>query len=550
MEGYRLCKHCKKKKVIRDEISGNSVCESCGIEEEFDNYQTHFGGINGPQGTFVRIGSSVPNFGINSGDFSYKENKIYHAQKDIEDVTSKLGFSSVKSSEVKRMVEEITEGEFGIGIWFPILIGACSYIVMRKENLPLPMAEVASVIACDLHELGRMVVRVIDFLKLDLPEFDVVSLFERAIRTSPSFAEVSSEKIDKMVQQGRFLVQCLVKWFLTTGRQPIPVVAAVLVFVAELNQIDVQIEDIAKEIHAGVATSRRRHKELQETLVKVAQALPWGKNVTVKNIVKNAPFVIQYMEMKSRLKPGEKRKNVDEVGFDVDEMVGDCLRKETVYTTDDCCTENDSPYFEIEDRNGNSNGSLSDLDMLKISQECLSKIYTKFSNGSALVKSMDERDEGRSRKRRKGLGLQEYKDWWKGNSDLSKKLSLQQVLDKNVGYSGLPPSFVAGNLACKRRREKIKAAKLRIDEIMQPAKTVSSEKKEKHLSECLQSTKETLQGVKGGNIDWEDCIIELLLLHQVKEDEIEQGNYNRLLDLYVFDSVSAGEMFGHGRRQG
>jgi transcription factor IIIB subunit 2 len=31
-------------------------------------------------------------------------------------------------------------------------------------------------------------------------------------------------------------------------------------------------------------------------------------------------------------------------------------------------------------------------------------------------------------------------------------------------------------------------------------------------------------------IDWEDCIIELLLLHGANEAEIEQGQYKRLLD--------------------
>jgi transcription factor IIIB subunit 2 len=37
-------------------------------------------------------------------------------------------------------------------------------------------------------------------------------------------------------------------------------------------------------------------------------------------------------------------------------------------------------------------------------------------------------------------------------------------------------------------------------------------------------------------IDWEDCVIELLLLHGANEAEIEQGHYKRLLDLHVFTS--------------
>jgi transcription factor IIIB subunit 2 len=44
------------------------------------------------------------------------------------------------------------------------------------------------------------------------------------------------------------------------------------------------------------------------------------------------------------------------------------------------------------------------------------------------------------------------------------------------------------------------------------------------------------------SIDWEDCIIELLLLHGANEAEIEQGQYRRLLELHVFSAVSGGRL--------
>ncbi|KAK8462631.1 hypothetical protein SEVIR_1G238620v4 [Setaria viridis] len=43
-------------------------------------------------------------------------------------------------------------------------------------------------------------------------------------------------------------------------------------------------------------------------------------------------------------------------------------------------------------------------------------------------------------------------------------------------------------------------------------------------------------------IDWEDCIIELLLLHGANEAEIEQGQYRRLLELHVFSALSGGKL--------
>ncbi|KAM2010441.1 hypothetical protein EV2_005043 [Malus domestica] len=41
---------------------------------------------------------------------------------------------------------------------------------------------------------------------------------------------------------------------------------------------------------------------------------------------------------------------------------------------------------------------------------------------------------------------------------------------------------------------------------------------------------------RGRGIDWEDLIIETLLLHRVKEEEIEKGRYDVLLEPYVFNS--------------
>ncbi|KAA8519671.1 hypothetical protein F0562_013884 [Nyssa sinensis] len=285
MESSRPCKSCGKSALVSDDITGNLVCALCGIVQNFENFQAHFGGISGPTGTFVRVGTS------GTGNvYNYKQRKIYEAQKIIDDLMYKLGFSACRSNEVKIMAETITEGEYGQGDWFPIFIGACAYVVMRKDNKSLPIVDVAALIGCDIHELGRMVAWVVNFLELKLSEFDIVNSFERSIRTCPSFSAVSDDKLERMLKQWIFIVHCLVKWFLT--RRPLPVVAAVLVFVAQLNQVEVRIEDVAKELHVAVSTSRLRYKELLESLVKVAQVLPLGKDITVKNIVKNAPFVL------------------------------------------------------------------------------------------------------------------------------------------------------------------------------------------------------------------------------------------------------------------
>lgn len=511
MASSRSCDNCGKTCLVRDDVSGDLICSSCGVVQEYDQFEAHIGGINGPQGTYIRVGTA----GIGTV-YSYKERKLFGAQSLIDELTSRLGLSS-KSSDIRAMISTITEGEFGLGDWFQVLIGACAYIVMRKDNRPLSMAEVAWAVGCDVYELGKMIQRVIDFMDLkkhDFPEFDIVHSLERALKNSPSFTRIEGSTVDRMRKQGIFLIQCAVKWFLSTGRRPLPLVVAVLVLVAELNQVEVRIDELAQEVHATVSTSRRRYKELLETLVEVAQVLPWGKDITIKNIVKNASLVIQYMEKKAMSKPIDKREKLDHPKFNLAEAVSECLQ------------EDDGYEYRTEEAN-----------KLHISPECLSVLHKKSLNKPDGTKVLKGREETHRREKLQIDDLHECSEWWNGQTELSKKLLLKQVLEIDVGLETMPPSFMSGCLKNNMRREKINAAKARINRIMHPLNADQSGSANlSPLGETCYGKKRKRKGTLVDGVDWEDLIIETLLLHHVKEEEIEKGHYNTLLDLYVFNS--------------
>ncbi|CAI8590349.1 unnamed protein product [Vicia faba] len=525
------CTNCSGTSLFRDDDTGGLFCSSCGAVQPFDQYESFFNGINGPQGTFVHIGTS------GSGNiYSYKERKLFAARNSIEEFTNRLGLSS-KTMEIKTMISDITEGEFGQGNWFQVLIGACCYVVMRKGGRSLPMAEIANALDCDVYELGKMIVRVIDFLDLrgnEFPEFDIVYSLERTINSSCCFDDVDRSLVDKMKKQGVFLLQCAVKLFLSTGRRPLPLVVAILVLVAEINQVEILIEDLAKEVHVVVSTCRTRYKELLETLVNVAQVLPWGKDITKKNIVKNAPIVIQYMEKKSMSKPVEKRKDVDQTRFDLEDVVAECLAQENGYEygVEGLVSQKDSQYLSLQgnaDREG-----IRDVDMLQISPECLSLMYEKFLNDNR--GAMLSRSANVQKRRRVEFDFHECREWWDGESELSRKVILRKLLEKDIGAEIMPPSFVNGQLKCKIRRERIKAARKRIKRITHPLHADLDETVTPGIldSTCTEKRKKR-RGVVVDGIDWEDLIIETLILHQVKEEEIEKGHYNTLLGLHVFN---------------
>ncbi|KAE8722305.1 heavy metal-associated isoprenylated plant protein 26-like [Hibiscus syriacus] len=365
---------CGSRSTLRDDLTDNLVCVNCYAVLDFDNYDAQIGGINGPTGTNIHIG-----YAGTGSLYSYKDKKLFVAKALIHEYTTSLKISN-SESEVTSMIDEITDGEFGDGDWFHVLIGACSYVVMRRDKKFLPAAEVAEVVDCDVYELGRMIDHVVKIMKLSLPEVSIAGLFERELNNYMDFNDVDENKKERMRKQGIFLVNCAVKWFLTTGRRPLPAVAAVMAFLAELNGVDgLKIEDAAKNVRAMVSTTKSRYKELLAALVNVAQVLPWGKDVTVKNVVKYAPFVIRYMELKSMELPGGGGEVVE--NFDIDDVVHECLQKVAAYGDDEKFFNGDWRYFEGGNTSGFTRSSNDNYgDNLKLSHECLTLIYTTFVN--------------------------------------------------------------------------------------------------------------------------------------------------------------------------
>ncbi|GAB4831402.1 hypothetical protein Ancab_005413 [Ancistrocladus abbreviatus] len=324
--------------------------------------------VCGPQGTFVYLGTA------SSGtDYSYKGGKLFQSSNIIDAITYWLNLTDACKEEVKHIIDEVTE--------------------------------------------GKMVSRVVELWGLELPEFDITGMMERTIKSFSQFNGFDKDELALMIKQGNFMLQCAINWFLTIGRRLGPIRAAILAFVAELNGIKVKIEDIAVELSMVFHICKKRHNELLETLVKVAQKLPCGKEVNAKNILKNAHFVIQYMEMKSMAKTGVKMMGCKSGGLYLDDAIRKCFTREVEYGIGAVTIENDLQYYpggvenEIDD---SRMSSVNELENLKISPETLASLHQKFKTDVSdlmLVKVGENNvpsslSSGHS-------GIQPY-DWWSG----------------------------------------------------------------------------------------------------------------------------------------
>ena len=109
------------------------------------------------------------------------------------------------------------------------------------------------------------------------------------------------------------------------------------------------------------------------------------------------------------------------------------------------------------------------LDKFNISPECLKMIYSKCMEEVSDFRSTSEFGKENRKRRKRHDNYLDCTDWWKGKSELSKKLSLKKILEKDVGMDVMPPAFVNGCLTYQTRRDKIEAAKARIKNIMFPS---------------------------------------------------------------------------------
>jgi len=200
-----------------------------------------------------------------------------------------------------------------------------------------------------------------------------------------------------------------------------------------------------------------------------------------------------------------------------------------------------------------------------ISEKGLSDAYQNVLNRLAQLQKLGKVGKGTDRRKRLKGGLELEPCMDTVNNGWRKDMLLEDVVDIDVGYDAPPPSFTAGLELQKQRRARIEAAKQRIDATRKApaapaAKANNSEdvvrkkltmknrggKKKDDIDHILPS--DNMTGCSGArkkrrrgscdSIDWEDCIIELLLLHGANEAEIEQGQYRRLLELHVFSAVS------------
>ncbi|KAG0591148.1 hypothetical protein KC19_1G153700 [Ceratodon purpureus] len=511
------CEACGVGTVVMDTVYGIMACDSCG--RVFDDVETFLGAhhqaghVMERGGTFVKSTDTGALAACGLGGSLFRTaNRENVNRRDVMNKMKEIGailrVPHEKVEDVKFMLERLLEGEWGQGRWIEVLVGACIYVAIRQSRLPLTLVEVASSVDCGIVELGRMYRRVLESLELELPETDPFVFMERAISSLALSKGIDRDLTRVMSKQGSLLLECSQQWFIITGRRPLPVVAAVLALVAEANQIKFDFDDVVREVYSHPRTSRMRLTELKEALVGVGQKLPWGKDITVKTLDKHLPFLLKFLE--SDMKRAKKKSC----------SVSLLPLPQRQHTRSPTKLESSYAQKGVESHKSNMQPSASD---------CISSAKGTSATG-----------------RQSGLFLEDGR---------SVELKLVEALKrKEVEWQAWPKSFLVGADAHCRRRGKIRAAMerirlakqgllLRVDN-NQPKSSLPVPSSDSKLRDAERSRAKrrkvdsglSLQKIKR-ELDWEDLVIEYLLLRGVNHTQLEDGYYKAALGVHHMQST-------------
>lgn len=206
-------------------------------------------------------------------------------------------FADVKGLTLKAVGSEITKQKK-----VDVTIAVCTYIACRRAHIPVQLLDVADVISMNVFKLGSQYKKISQRLNIKLEVQDPAILAEKVI----SEMNESLEKLDqiakmKLMNRTIELVRVACKEWLDTGRKPISIVAAAVKIVVTCEDINLNINEMAKALGVGSLSIRDRHRELQNLLLKLASNLPWAKEITKKTLPQYLPFILEYLQSLRKL---------------------------------------------------------------------------------------------------------------------------------------------------------------------------------------------------------------------------------------------------------
>lgn len=323
------CPNCGRDAIKLEPALGSEICQSCGAVYRASVLQTTLNWTEdgAADGTFLQDGAhvgahlaaaraqmvSMPGAShVTRHMFRDREStNLYHIAKSVEHTGALLKLNKDIIAEVKDLVTRASDGKWGQGLWTSQLTGACVYSVCRQNNLPVSMREVAEACSVNVFTLGRVFHKLQELHGLKMPPLDPENYVARAVAALPELTQISNKNSNVQPQRGsmtrsvmmaptvrdaKVLLQFAFSRGLLIGRDPIVIVAAVVIVVARLHGVRISVEKAAAASRVQSVSVRKRLKELLGEIISFAKKFPWGEDMSIKRLDDYLPIAFKFIQ--------------------------------------------------------------------------------------------------------------------------------------------------------------------------------------------------------------------------------------------------------------
>lgn len=265
-----ICPTCSCTEIDVVDVSGDSVCVSCGTILEENNivssveFQESGGGAHSVVGQFVaatasksygNVGTSGRCYGLES-----RATTLANGKKKIRQIAGMLRLGDHYVDSAFRLFALALQRNFTHGRKTQTVIAACLYVVCRRERSPHLLIDFSDKLQINVYVLGGVFLKFCKLLQIHLPLIDP-SLYIHRFASQLNFAG----KTHSIATTALRLVATMKRDWIEAGRRPSGICGAALLIAARSQSVMCSLYDVMDVVNIGERTLKQRLYEFSLT---------------------------------------------------------------------------------------------------------------------------------------------------------------------------------------------------------------------------------------------------------------------------------------------
>lgn len=182
----------------------------------------------------------------------------YYIRNTISSICAKLGLGTDHIECAFRWYKLCLQYSLSKGKSILYTLSACVYITCRQESTPHLLIDFSNALRIDMFKVGKVFLKLRALLGVDVPLIDPSLYMHRFV------SQLKFQNREILTFSTRLVARMKKDWILT-GRRPNNSCGAALLISSRIFNEERDIGDIAKAVHASVATITKRLFEIAET---------------------------------------------------------------------------------------------------------------------------------------------------------------------------------------------------------------------------------------------------------------------------------------------